>query len=47
MQLFITTTEPGELRKSNTDTSLFHVEHGQVKNVRICDKSRPKNEQEK
>jgi len=47
MQLFITTTEPGELHKSNTDTSLFHVEHGQVKNVRICGKSRPKNEQEK
>ena len=42
MQLFITTTEPGELHKSDTDTSLFHVEHGQVKNVRICGKSRLK-----
>ena len=31
MQLFITTTEPGEFHKSDTNTSLFHVEHGQVK----------------
>lgn len=47
MQLFITTTEPGEFHKSDTNTSLFHVEHGQVKNVRICGKSKPKKEQEK
>ena len=31
MQLFITTTEPGEIHKSNKETSLFHVEHGRVK----------------
>ena len=47
MQLFLTTIEPSEIHKSNKEISLFHVEHGRVKNVRIHAKSRPKNNQEK
>jgi len=35
MQLFITTTDPGEIIKTNQESSLFHVEQGHVKNVRM------------
>ena len=31
MQLFITSTDPGEIIKKNKETGLFHVEQGQVK----------------
>jgi len=39
MQLFITSTESSEIFRTNTETSLFHVEHGSVKNVRISAKN--------
>ena len=35
MQLFITTTEPDSILNNHTETSLFHVKHGEVKDVRI------------
>jgi len=41
MQLFITSTNPGEIIKKNKETTLFHVEQGRVKNVRISSKNKP------
>ncbi len=38
MQLFITNTNPSEIVKRNKEPTLFHVEHGRVKNVRIYTK---------
>lgn len=40
MQLFITSTESGEFIKANTETALFHVEQGSVKNVRMNTKNK-------
>jgi len=40
MQLFITSTDPGEIIKKNKETRLFHVEQGRVKNVRIDSKNK-------
>ncbi len=39
MQMFITATNPGEIIRKNTEITLFHVEHGHVKNVRMIAKS--------
>jgi len=40
MQLFITSTDPGEIIKKNKETTLFHVEQGRVKNVRISSENK-------
>ena len=40
MQLFITSTDPGEIIKNNKETALFHVEQGRVKNVIISSKNK-------
>lgn len=47
MQLFIATTEPDVIEKSSKETALFHVEQGQVKNVRMGSISSNKIKQEK
>ncbi len=39
MQLFITSIEPDEIIRKNTETTLFHVKQGSVKNVRISTKN--------
>ena len=41
MQLFITSTDPSEIIKADIETTLFHVEQGRVKNVRISTKNKP------
>ena len=41
MQLFITSTDPSEIIKADKETTLFHVEQGRVKNVRISTKNKP------
>jgi DNA replication and repair protein RecF len=40
MQLFITSTDPDKIIKKNQETTLFHVEQGRVKNVRIGSKNK-------